>query len=62
VQLYDLAADPGETTNLAGAQPARVAAMTAMLARDIDRGRTTPGAVQSNDVPIRMRKPAGKMK
>jgi len=59
VQLYDLAADPGETTNLAGAQPARVAAMTAMLERDIDRGRTTPGAVQSNDVPVRMRKPAG---
>jgi hypothetical protein len=30
-----------------------------MLERDIDRGRTTPGAVQSNDVPVRMRKPAG---
>jgi arylsulfatase A len=58
VQLYDIATDPGETTNLAGAQPARVAAMTAMLERDIDRGRTTPGAVQSNDVPVRMRKPA----
>jgi arylsulfatase A len=58
VQLYDLAKDPGEKTNLAEARPDRVAAMTAMLERDIDRGRTTPGAVQPNDVPVSMRKTA----
>jgi hypothetical protein len=32
--------------------------MTAMLARDIDRGRTTPGGSQANDVPVRMLKKA----
>jgi arylsulfatase A len=58
VQLYDLANDPGEVTNLAEAQPDRVTAMTAMLARDIDRGRTTPGGSQANDVPVRMLKKA----
>jgi arylsulfatase A len=56
VQLYDLAADPGETTNLATEHPARVAMMTAMLQRDIDHGRTTPGPDQPNDVPITMDK------
>jgi arylsulfatase A len=60
VQLYDLAADPGETTNLAATHPDRVAAMTAMLERDIDRGRTTPGHDQPNDVPITMIKPSGR--
>jgi arylsulfatase A len=60
VQLYDLAADPGETTNLAEKHPDRVAAMTTMLKRDIDRGRTTPGPDQANDVPITMIKPSGR--
>lgn len=31
VQLYDLATDPGEQSNLAAAQPARVSSMTAIL-------------------------------
>ena len=58
VQLYDLAADPGETTNLAATHPDRIAAMTSLLQRDIDRGRTTPGPDQPNDVPITMIKQA----
>ena len=58
MQLYDLAADPGETTNLATTHPDRIAAMTSLLQRDIDRGRTTPGPDQPNDVPITMIKQA----
>jgi len=54
VQLYDLAADPGETTNLAARHPDRVAAMTAQLERDIARGRSTAGPDQANDVPVEM--------
>ena len=40
-QLYDLAADPGETLNLAAAQPARAAAMAAALdkLRQAERSR-----------------------
>jgi arylsulfatase A-like enzyme len=60
VQLYDLATDPGETTNLVTTHPDRVATMTADLKRDIDRGRTTPGPDQANDVPIAMIKQAGR--
>jgi len=60
VQLYDLTTDPGETTNLATEWPERVAAMTARLQRDIDRGRTTPGPDRPNDVPITMVKRAGR--
>ncbi len=56
MQLFDLATDPGEATNLATTHPERVATMTAMLQRDIDRGRTTPGPDQANDVPITMLK------
>jgi arylsulfatase A-like enzyme len=39
-QLYDLAADPGETRNLAAAQPARVAAMAAELQAIRQAGRS----------------------
>lgn len=57
VQLYDLAADPGETRNLAAEQPDRVAAMTSLMRDLIDRGRSTPGADLANDVPVQMIKP-----
>jgi arylsulfatase A-like enzyme len=39
-QLYDLAADPGERTNLAGKLPAKVAEMEARLADIRKRGRS----------------------
>ena len=39
-QLYDLAADPGETRNLAGVHPERVEAMAARLS-EIRRASTT---------------------
>lgn len=57
VQLYDLASDPGETTNLQGEHPQRVANMTAMLRETIDNGRSTPGKKLSNDVDVVMVKP-----
>jgi len=40
VELYDVARDPGEATDLAAAEPARVAAMSAMLA-EIRKGDLT---------------------
>ncbi len=42
VQLYDLAADPGETTNLAGTHPDEVARLQATL----DRVRAAPRSVR----------------
>lgn len=53
VELYDLATDLGETTNLAAANPARVAAMTSAFEQLISRGRSTPGADRANDVEVR---------
>ncbi|MBC7366879.1 MAG: arylsulfatase, partial [Undibacterium sp.] len=52
VQLYNLAADPGETRNLALAQPERVAQLTAVMERIIADGRSTPGKPQRNDVQV----------
>ena len=51
-QLYDLAADLGETKNLAGEQAARLAEMKALLEKLITEGRSTPGAAQKNDVKV----------
>ena len=56
-QLYDLAADPGETKNLVATHPDRVRAMRAMLEEASARGRTTPGPDQPNDAPIVVVKP-----
>ncbi len=52
VQLYDMRADPGETTNLQQRDPERVKEMLAVLKRFIADGRSTPGHPQPNDVPI----------
>jgi arylsulfatase A len=51
-QLYDLAADLGETKNLAVEQPDRVAAMKSLLEKIIVDGRSTPGEPQKNDVEV----------
>lgn len=53
-QLYDLEADPGETTNCANHQPEIVARLTRLLDDYIAKGRSTPGVPQSNDVPVRV--------
>ncbi|SHN10057.1 Arylsulfatase A [Cyclobacterium lianum] len=52
VQLYNLAADPGETQNLAGQEPGRVKQMAELLERLITEGRSTPGSTQENDVEV----------
>jgi len=53
VQLYNVASDIGETTNLAADQPERVAQMQALLEKIITQGRSTPGPAQKNDVKVR---------
>jgi len=52
-QLYNLADDLGETTNLYAARPEIVAELTSLLQKQVEAGRSTPGPRQSNDVPVR---------
>jgi arylsulfatase A len=49
VQLYDLDADPAETKNLEAQHPDIVADLTARLATEVRRGRSTPGIDLTND-------------
>jgi arylsulfatase A len=58
VQLYDMSSDEGEVHNVAAEHPDVVSELTALLKKAIDDGHSTPGSVQSNDVPIKIRKPA----
>ena len=51
-QLYDLAVDPGELTNRYDQETGTVARLTALMESYIAHGRSTPGAPQSNDVPV----------
>ena len=61
LQLYDLAADRGETTNLATERPDDVKALTALLEKFVADGRSTPGEPQKNTVDVHIIK-AGKTK
>jgi arylsulfatase A-like enzyme len=61
-QLYDLATDPGERTNLVAREPERVATMKAALQAAIDQGRTTPGPAAANDVRVVLVKKPGAKK
>ena len=56
-ELYDLTADLGETKNVLAAHPDKAAELTRLLQRWITDGRSTPGAPQSNDVPVALRDP-----
>ncbi|MFD0892536.1 arylsulfatase [Luteolibacter ambystomatis] len=49
VQLYNLKDDPREQTNLAEKETGKVKELSAVLAKAIHDGRTTPGPVQKND-------------
>ena len=51
VQLFDLAKDPGEATNLAAKHPEKVAELVALLRQQIADGRSTPGPRLKNDRP-----------
>ncbi len=53
IQLYDLANDIAETTNLSTTMPEKVAEMKALLEKLITDGRSTPGARQPNDVAVK---------
>lgn len=52
VQLYDLSADIGETTNVQDKYPDVVKRLTALLQDYADRGRSTPGTPQKNNGPV----------
>lgn len=52
-QLYHLADDLAEKTDLAARHPERVQTMLAVRNRLIDEGRSTPGPRQRNDVPVK---------
>jgi arylsulfatase A len=49
IQLYDMAADPGETHNVQGEHPDIVSRLTELIERSIAEGRSTPGKSQEND-------------
>jgi hypothetical protein len=53
-QLYDLHADPGETTNLVTRHRSEAIRLAALLQRQVDRGRSTPGTALANDVPVKL--------
>lgn len=56
-QLYDLASDIAEKTNVQAEKPEVVASMTAQLEKIVADGRSTPGAAQKNAVEVVLRKP-----
>ncbi len=51
-ELYQLESDLSESHDVSAENPEVVASLTALLRRDIARGRSTPGAAQTNDVEI----------
>ena len=52
IQLYDMEGDVSETANVVSEHPEVVRELLAALEKDIERGRSTPGAPQQNDVEI----------
>jgi arylsulfatase A-like enzyme len=55
-QLYNLRSDLAEMKNLHAERPDEVARLTKLLEQFIADGRSTPGAKQTNDVAIQLRK------
>lgn len=53
IQLYDMEADVGETTNVYAEHPQVIDELTALLTEYIFSGRSTPGAAQKNTGPER---------
>ena len=49
LQLFNLAEDPAETTNLVTSHPEIVRELTRLAQGYIDKGRSTPGKAQAND-------------
>ena len=48
VQLFNLKADPGETTNLNSGNPEVIEQLTGLLEEIVEEGRSTPGERQKN--------------
>ena len=55
-QLYDMAADVGERTNLNKKETVIVERLTKLVEKYIADGRSTPGTKQTNDVPVNLHK------
>ncbi|MEP2775006.1 MAG: arylsulfatase [Luteolibacter sp.] len=55
-QLYDMEADPGETTNLYDSNPEVVERLMKQLESDVARGRSTAGVDQKNDAVVKILK------
>lgn len=53
LQLYNLKEDPGETSNVIDNHPEIQQQLTQELFEIIDNGRSTQGAIQTNDEPMR---------
>ena len=53
IQLYDLAVDPGEQNNVQAENPEVVKRLTALMEKYVSDGRSTPGAIQKNDVKVK---------
>ncbi len=51
-QLYDMEADPGEQNNLQAKHPEIVDKLTRLLFKQVNDGRSTPGKLRANDVPV----------
>lgn len=51
-QLYNMAKDRNETTNLIDAEPGKAEQLRLALEKIISDGRSTPGLQQENDVPV----------
>jgi arylsulfatase A len=49
-QLYDMEADPGEKKNLYESHPEIAKKLLSQLEEDVQRGRSTSGKNQSNDI------------
>ena len=54
-QLYDMEKDVFEEKNLYTEHPEVVSTMTALLESLVHDGRSTPGGVQNNDVPVKIK-------
>ena len=54
MQLFHLGDDPGESTNLAAENPAKVKELLAVLNSEIERGRSTPGEALANDRDVKL--------
>lgn len=56
VQLYNLAEDLGESNNLSAQKPELVAELTALMEKIVTDGRSSAGAPQKNDVPVKWKR------